>query len=669
MEQSKRKAVRLLNPEVARKIAAGEVIDRPNAIVRELLDNAVDSGASRIKVEITSGGIEKIRVIDNGSGMTKEDLMNCARPHATSKISSEEDLLHLSTLGFRGEALSSMAAVSRLEIKSNGWKMNASVTEDHLLTEDAISEGTIVQTTALFENFPARRVFLKRPASEGLLCRNTFEEKALPRPDIAFTLTIDGEEKLNLPKTDSLVKRFTQTMNFFEEESLFYEIGGKAPDGKWSFQLVIGEPGVSRSTRKEIYIFVNGRKISEYSLLQAIEYGAQGYFPNGTHPVACLFVTMDSSLVDFNIHPAKKEARFKDISELHHEVSTVTRNFFKDYTVKNILINEKESSDENSVNQTEVLNKEWFTANSYSNPETANNLKQEVNKTGDSTKALEESFNESKSFSPLSSANPFSSSSDISSTHKETRYADIRHPNLGATSTFASKAWESKTEGRSSFFGKKISLVQDALNDIEDELEERITKPNYIPEKGIDAPEDSFHFVGITLGTFLIAEKDDILYIIDQHAAHERYLYNQIIEKMGEKQTLLVPYVIETESESEDKYLKEIQPSLIKSGFDVENAGNGKWEFHSVPIRWKGSEKDLKKDILDRRINPNDMINAFAASTACRMAVMDGTVLDTATAADIARKALELPDPHCPHGRPVFTTITRKQLFSLVKRT
>ena len=182
---SQKRRVKVLSPEVARKIAAGEVIDRPNAIVRELMDNAVDSGADRIRVEITGGGIEKIRVIDNGRGMDKEDLQNCAHPHATSKIASETDLLNLHTLGFRGEALSSMAAVSRLTVTSGGWKMRASVTEDHIMEPTAEYRGTIVQTEGLFENFPARRRFLKRPASEGTLCRSTFEEKTLPRPDIA----------------------------------------------------------------------------------------------------------------------------------------------------------------------------------------------------------------------------------------------------------------------------------------------------------------------------------------------------------------------------------------------------------------------------------------------------------------------------------------------------
>src|SRR5574344_1570571 len=260
--------VKTLNPEVARKIAAGEVIDRPCAIVRELMDNAVDSGADSLSVEIPGGGIEKIRIVDNGVGMTKEDLASCARPHATSKITTETDLLHLSTLGFRGEALSSMAAVSRLEITSGGWKMNASVTEDHLLTPTPVTKGTIVQTAGLFENFPARRLFLKRPASETMLCRSMFEEKVLPRPDLSFSLTIDGEEKLNLPAGQSLTERFTEALSLSESQDLFYEVGAAEED--FSFKLIIGEPSVIRDNRKFIFIYVNGRRIQEYILMHAI---------------------------------------------------------------------------------------------------------------------------------------------------------------------------------------------------------------------------------------------------------------------------------------------------------------------------------------------------------------------------------------------------------------
>lgn len=613
---SQKRRVKVLSPEVARKIAAGEVIDRPNAIVRELMDNAVDSGADRIRVEITGGGIEKIRVIDNGRGMDKEDLQNCAHPHATSKIASETDLLNLHTLGFRGEALSSMAAVSRLTVTSGGWKMRASVTEDHIMEPTAEYRGTIVQTEGLFENFPARRRFLKRPASEGTLCRSTFEEKTLPRPDIAFSLCMDGEEKLSLPAGQTLKQRFVQAMDFFESEDLFYDVKGSDNNSEWNFDLIIGEPSVTRSNRKNIYIYINGRRVTEYSLVQAIEYGTQGCFPNGTHPVACLFVNIDPSLVDFNIHPAKREVRFKDISSLHHGVSSITKDFFKKYTLS--LMDEKSQNDT----------------------------------------ALE-----------------FMDTSFAMTQTEEPAYEEHRN-----TSFIKQYMPPRRSDTRSRFFSKAS-------------VEGRITKPNYIqslaktaadlpqnagtdsetfaqtqPEQNAQNKNDGFHFVGITLGTFIIAEKNDILYIIDQHAAHERIIYNQIMADAGQKQELIVPYTVYTDGKADDNYLEALLPKLNEAGFTGKNCGDGKWEFSSVPLRWKGKEADLARDLLDRRINPGDMINAAAASTACRAAVMDGTVLDEKTAEEIARKALELPDPHCPHGRPVYTAITRRQLFSLVKR-
>ena len=271
---SEQRPVRTLNPEVARKIAAGEVIDRPNAIIRELMDNAIDAGATSITVEISGGGIDKIRIIDNGSGMTKDDLQNCARPHATSKIESEVDLMNLSTLGFRGEALASIAAVARLSIQSGGYKMRASITEDHIIEPAAPLKGTIVQSEGLFENFPARRQFLKRPATEGIMCRNTFVEKALARPDIAFRFVSDGETKLDLPAGQSIKDRFVSANNYSEGTDLFYEFGqssgGENPE--WSFTVVIGEPAVSRTNKKDIYIYANGRRIQEYSLVQSVEY-------------------------------------------------------------------------------------------------------------------------------------------------------------------------------------------------------------------------------------------------------------------------------------------------------------------------------------------------------------------------------------------------------------
>lgn len=623
---SKNHPVKTLNPEVARKIAAGEVIDRPNAMIRELMDNAIDSGADKIIVEISDGGIEKVRVVDNGSGMTKEDLSSCARPHATSKISTETDLLNLTTLGFRGEALSSIAAVTRLSIISGGYKMRASITEDHLIDPVTPLEGTIVQAEGLFENFPARRQFLKRPASEALMCKNTFVEKSLPATNIAFRFIQDGQIKLDLPKDQSLCMRFVKAMELKENPSLFnvIEFNTEKEDTDFSFQIVIGEPGVYRNNKKDISIFVNGRKIQEYSLVQAIEYGGKGYFPNGTFPVAAAFIKIKPALVDFNIHPAKKEARFKDISQLHHEISSAVRNFFSDYTNRTMKNSENVSKPQEE--------------NLFSNEDLVNQALNYVN--------------EKPQFSYSSRAKFF---------------GGLSNTRAMMPKSYPENSWTGYASKKSSFEIKTENKKTDKITEISSFVNKTIEKYNQISQP--DLQKDDFHFIGSALGTFLIAEKNNTLYIIDKHAAHERMLFDEIMSNLNASQKLLIPYVIETSSKRDDDYLESIKDQLKQIGFNCQNKGNGRWEFTTLQERWNGTEEELYHTLLDIKAEPKDLIYAIAASTACKAAVKDGTILEDAAAEKIARAALELKDPHCPHGRPCYTTITRENLFNLVRRT
>lgn len=615
---SLKRPVRILPPEVARKIAAGEVIDRPNAIVRELMDNAIDSGADSITVEIYGGGIDKIRVIDNGSGMSREDMEIAATPHATSKISSEQDLLNLSTLGFRGEALSSIAAVSKLTIVSGEYKLETSVTEKNKITQVTPFNGTTVQSENLFQNFPARRMFLKRSTTEGKMCFNTFIEKALPFCNIEFRFYQDGELKLNLPKEDSIQKRFTAACDYGRQKDLFFTQKNHAQDNSWSFELIIGEPGIYRNDRKEISIFVNNRKISEYSLMQAIEYGCMGYFPNGTHPVAALFVTIDSKLVDFNIHPAKKEVRFKDINELHHSVSNTTASFFKNSTIKS--------------------------------------LKQELD-----ASYYENTFSKELFQSPVSQ-----SDTDYTGESGLSRYERLNAP----TSTNSFKSIEEKSYNsdlRSVFMNNSKATYAQKLAEMAYQEDEK-TEPqtDSIPQNAVNS--DSIKYFGTTLGVFLLVEKDNTLYLIDQHAAHERILYDSIMTTKAKSQKLLIPYQLESQSTADDEYLESVKDQLEEKGFILKNNGNGSWQITEVHERWTGTERDLQTLLLDQKIAPDKILTYIAASTACKAAVKDGYYLDPETAKELAVKALSLPDPHCPHGRPVWTAITKEKMFELVKR-
>ena len=641
--------VKKLDAEVARKIAAGEVIDRPNAIVRELMDNSIDSGAKTITVEISGGGIEKIRIVDDGCGMTKEDLQNCARPHATSKISSEIDLLNLTTLGFRGEALSSIAAVSRLSIISGGWKMRASITEDHILEPQANITGTIVQSEGLFENFPARRQFLKRPATEALMCKNTFIEKTLAHPEIAFRFIQDGEIKIDLPQNQSLKERFVMANGLLQYEELFFEISKKSSfsseNCEWSFDVIIGEPAVSRPSKKDIEIFANGRKIQEYSLVQAVEYGCQGFFPNGTYPVAGVFVHVRPDLIDFNIHPAKKEARFYDISDLHHGLSSTIKDFFKKYTYANF--SEDKSPDE-------IRSQDFFDI--YSD-----NIE---NQTG--------------------TKNTYASIHYKTSETNNAQLSDFRSKYLGI------KSQNSQNQSQNSYLSrtKLYDIAQQALdaqNSQPDELNQNLEKKEYdsndfqnqfssgetFEQNQQIKIEEKIKFIGTCLGTFLLAEKNNCLYIIDQHAAHERILFDRLMNNQNENanQQLLIPYKIRTESKTQDLQLEKLQSRLSLIGFEIQKIEDGYWEVTSIPERWTGSEFDLKQALFVKHVEPEEIIRSIAAMTACKAAVKDGYILDSITAEKLVKQAFTLEDPHCPHGRPVYTVISREKLFELVKRT
>lgn len=655
---SVRNPVRMLKAEVARKIAAGEVIDRPNAIVRELMDNAIDSGADKITVEISEGGIEKIRVSDNGCGMSEEDLKNCAKPHSTSKISSESDLLNLSTLGFRGEALASIAAVSRLQIISSGLKMRSSITEDHLIEKTSSTEGTIVLAEGLFENFPARRIFLKKASAEGVMCKNTFIEKSLPYPEKSFRFVNNGEIKIDLFSGESLKERFVRAMEFKEDVSLFNQIDFFKSGEDFSFKIVIASPSVYRSTKKDIYIFVNGRRIQEYALVQAIEYGCQGFFPNGTFPVASLFVNINPRLVDFNIHPAKKEVRFKDISSLHHQISVSVREFLRDSV--NLKISSFSNSKENNFETLKLFDSEPQEKFDYSKKITNEYFPSETS--------------QNKMFSQLdrykisrvkdSGENFAESSKSVSGYERFASEYNKKHPQQNLENEKNQNEKKLKEENAK----KIVSFVDEVLKNYtkDDSVKEENISLNQTKKEKI--PAEKIKFLGSCLGTFLIAEFDDALYLVDQHAAHERLLFNKIMENQGKSQALLIPETFLTESESDDEYLRSISPALEKAGFTLKEE-NGKWQIFTVNERFNQNLQDFLNQILKEKVKPDEVIYSIAALTACKVAIKDGGFLDDETAKTLVYEALNLEDPHCPHGRPVYTVITKADLFRLVRRT
>ena len=523
--------------------------------------------------------------------------------------------------------------------------------------------GTIVQSEGLFENFPARRQFLKRASSETMLCRELFVEKALPRTDIAFRLTVDGALRADLPRGVSLADRFTAALGIKESPALFSEIKGSGSD--WKFRLIIGEPGVWRNDRKQLFVYVNGRRVQEYALMQAVEYGCQGFFPNGTHPVAALFVEMNPALVDFNIHPAKKEVRFKDSSELHHGISSTVRAFFRAYGIKAAREYETAPDDtqialdwekppRHATEQTERFPAptDGVAAADAGQPDYADATSAAMADAPSARHSDRTDFSappHTATFAAVQAAFDRRSMAEKAVAEPErTQTADIAP--RGATPT-------NRTDFRARFFDydRAPRLAEQALS-------AHTSAPEKTDANGIT-------YIGNTLGTFILIEKDGTLYFIDQHAAHERILFDRLMASGGEKQELLVPYTLTTATQEDDDYIASIHDVLRQAGFTADRRADGTWKITTVPVRWTGSEQDLRDALLERHTNPQDIIYRIAAMTACKAAVKDGFVLDKATSAQLAKDALALPDPHCPHGRPVWTTITKEQLFARVRRT
>jgi len=572
MENNSR--ILVLPPEEARRIAAGEVVDRPAALVREFLDNAIDANAVNIEISVEEGGCKKVEVSDDGDGMIREDLELCTLTHATSKIRKLDDLDTAVTLGFRGEALAAASAVSRVEITSStdgrtAWLFETGPGESRAskIEQTRRTKGTTIRALNIFESIPARKRFLKREGSEAALCRQIFIDKALAFPSINFRFVQDGKLKDFFPAVSTKKERFAAALLQAREVNFLHEINVTGEG--FSAAVVIGGAELYRNDRRQLYVFANGRRVQDFSLVQAMEYGSQGWFPNGVHPVGAVYVEIDPSLADFNIHPAKREVRFRDPGAIHHTISGGVKNFFHSYFLR--------------------------TSHKYTQME-------------EDTSQKDGEFNFPKN-------------------NYETNQTPKEHEKISNSNSAPSRLRVNSSENNSC----------------------------------------DMRYIGRVFGLFILIEWGDKLYIIDQHAAHERILYNRFLEEPIPKQQLLAPIPFATQSAEEDAFLETKKEELSRLGVDIEKDGGG-WSIEALPSGWKTGDAATVKEILELSAAGEDMTKRWAATVCCRAAIKDGDYPDDETAFSLGKEALELPDPRCPHGRPVWTEISKQALFRAVRR-
>lgn len=589
--------IRILPPETSRRIAAGEVIDRPASALRELLDNAIDADAHDISTSIVQGGIEDITVTDDGCGMSKEDLALSIREHATSKIYEPDDILQAKTLGFRGEALASIAAVARLEVVSRlrgsaeGWRLTSSPLQEPSVDSSPCKEGTRVTIRGLFESYPARKQFLKRPQSEAYLCRTTFVERALAHPGISFRWTSSHEVEVLIPCSQK-----ERVLHCYPELSHVQTFDTVSVTDDMRIQLVYADISSYRRDRKFLQVFVNRRRVPEWGLLNLMEYEFGKYLPGGAHAIAFLFMEINPSLADFNIHPAKKEVRLKKPAEVRAAVHA-------------LLSNE--------------LNTRYKGL----------------------TQALETHLSTSGEI-------PFQSEKVT-----QTRGFDVLQP-------FSVKekmgTWPSDIDTATENFSESESFphhnqAQPANSPLPDNFWQKIKQG----ELG------SFRYIGRGPGPFLLFVLADKLCILDQHAAHERILYDRIKSKKGESQSLLVPYVLEPNDN--EHYLNASAQNLEYVGYRITKEA-GTWIVDAVPAIAAAQALEALVEWLSQPAPDATPFDTIAASLSCKAAIKDGDILDQPSAERLISEALALPEPRCPHGRPVFLVIPKEKLYTMFGR-
>jgi DNA mismatch repair protein MutL len=539
--------------------------------------------------------------------MGKDDLALSILPHATSKISELDDLLSLATLGFRGEALSSMAAVAELELVSatrddEAWRLESEPGGRTSITASRGSRGTTATVRNLFDSFPARKKFLKRPAAEATACRTVFVDKAVAFPQVSFKLFSGGKPLLVL-KPSGIVERVLSAAAPEQPVELFRELIASGQGFK--ARIVAGLPAIYRTDRRNIQVFVNGRRVQEYGLSQALEYAYRGTLPGGAWPFAWAFVDVDPEFADFNIHPAKKEVRLKNVEDIRAGLIRAIRDY---------------------------LGTQVRVAAPFSTPSPAG-------------------YGEGGFLSELQSeAGLFSNQSNVS---RYSSFGTEVHEHPSRTGGDDKPGW---------------AAMADVVAQVREGRQSGATPSNFDSGSQLQQfPEKRFRYIGRALGPFLAFELGDELVLLDQHAAHERLLYDEIMEGRAVSQELLVPVVYEPETDAEDEYMEAHAAALGAAGFKLTKEGRS-WLLEAAPAMLPESMTGSLFELLRSRPDPAELLRATAAQAACKAAIKDGDELDETGAKALIDAALRLPEPRCPHGRPIWLKLSREDLFRAVRR-
>lgn len=651
--------ITVLDQNTINKIAAGEVIERPASVVKELLENAIDAKATAVTIEIKEGGTSFIRVTDNGCGISKEEVPLAFLRHSTSKIKSVEDLFTVSSLGFRGEALASIAAVAQVELITKtstgltGTRYQIDGGEERTLEEIGAPEGTTFIARNLFYNTPARKKFLKTPMTEGAHVSDLVEKLALSHPEVSIRFIQNNQNKLHTSGNHNL-KDIVYTIFGREIASNLLEVSVNKPE--ISIEGYIGKPVIARGNRNYENYFINGRYIKSSIICRAIEEAYKPFMMQHKYPFTMLHFTIEPEMLDVNVHPTKMELRFRDGEMVYHMVYQAVANAL----AHKELIPEVELEKKMEDNLQNLTGKKHEPAPEPFEKRRLMAMQQQAatEELKESSPAFTEGFQ--KRLTPQPSA-------DNVNTVKEPD--DLLENWLNPLA-----------QSRAPLTGQPDVPVQP--KEIPEGSSVKAEKPKQMDlfdGKLLEPKARSLHkLIGQLFDTYWLVEFNEQLYIIDQHAAHEKVLYEKTMATLKTREytsQLVNPPIILTLNRNEEILLNQHLKYFTEMGFEIEPFGGREYAVRGVPANlFSIAKKELLIEMIDGlseegSVSNPDIIYERVASMSCKAAVKGGNRLSFAEANELIDQLLGLENPYaCPHGRPTIISMSKYELEKKFKR-
>jgi DNA mismatch repair protein MutL len=647
--------IMLLDEETIDKIAAGEVVERPSSVVKELVENAIDAKASSITVEIKEGGISFIRITDNGCGIAKNQVPLAFMRHSTSKIKTALDLSDIHSLGFRGEALSSIAAVSQVELITktysdvSGTRYVIEGSKEISNEEIGAPDGTTFIIRNLFYNTPARRKFLKSPQTEGSYVADLMEHMALSHPGIAFQFMINGQTKLqtsgNAKEKDLIYHIFGRDITSSVLEAS-YEIGSSSVHG------FMGKPIISRGNRNYEYFFINGRYVKSRLLSKAIEDGYKGFMMQHQYPFCVLYIDIDPTLIDVNVHPTKMEIRFSENEKIYGALCDAVR---RSLTHREL------------IPDTPVTPK----AKGSKQGKTVQNVAQtsDVESVGADAALI-------RAAGSVAKDSPY-----------ERRYPQNTHQQKPENIDIFDKLLSDKTKIQQNT--ARAVAESSSYNEVPTEQESELrSEPVYEQQTLFEQGDTGFltndarkkhRIIGQVFDTYWLVEYEDNLFLVDQHAAHEKVLYERTMKRLKDStftSQAISPPVIVTLDATQEEMLKKMHDTFASFGYAIEHFGGREYAVTSVPAEFESIDmKSMLINMLDDLAvssgkDSPDLIMEKVASMSCKAAVKGNEHISEREAMALIDELLTLDNPYqCPHGRPTIIKMSKYEIEKKFKRT